>query len=70
MTKEQTYWINTDGERHIATGTDLEEILASIAQTEERKKAEEIEQNEKAAAKSAILQRLGISEDELKVVLG
>ena len=38
MTKEQTYWTNTNGERHIATGTDLEDILASIAESEAKTK--------------------------------
>jgi hypothetical protein len=70
MTTEQTYWVNTNGERHIATGDDLQEILDSIAESEARIKAQEIEQAEKAAAKAALLERLGITEDEAKLLLG
>ena len=70
MTTEQTYWVNTNGERHIATGDDLKEILDAIAESEARIKAQEIEQAEKAAAKAALLERLGITEDEAKLLLG
>jgi hypothetical protein len=70
MTTEQTYWVNTNGERHIATGDDLKEILDAIAESEARTKAEEIERAEKAAAKAALLERLGITEDEAKLLLG
>ncbi len=70
MTTEKTYWTNTNGERHIATGDDLKEILDAIAESEARIKAQEIEQAEKAAAKAALLERLGITEDEAKLLLG
>lgn len=70
MTTEQTYWVNTNGERHIATGDDLKEILDAIAESEARIKAQEIEQAKKAAAKAALLERLGITEDEAKLLLG
>jgi hypothetical protein len=70
MTTEQTYWTNTNGERHIATGDELKEILDAIAESEAKIKAEEIERAEKAAAKAAILERLGITEDEAKLLLG
>jgi len=69
MTKEQTYWINTNGERQIATGADLEEILASIAESEARIKAEEIANAEKAAAKAALLNRLGLTSEEAALLL-
>jgi hypothetical protein len=69
MTTEQTYWVNTNGERHIATGDDLKEILDAIAESEARAKAEEIEQAEKAAAKAALLERLGITADEATLLL-
>jgi tRNA threonylcarbamoyladenosine modification (KEOPS) complex Cgi121 subunit len=70
MTTEQTYWTNTNGERHIATGDELKEILDAIAESEARIKAEEIERAEKAAAKAAILERLGITADEAALLLG
>jgi len=70
MTKEPTYWINTNGERHIATGADLEEILALIAENEAKAKAEELQQKEKAAHKSALLERLGITAEEAALLLG
>jgi tRNA threonylcarbamoyladenosine modification (KEOPS) complex Cgi121 subunit len=70
MTTEQTYWTNTNGERHIATGDELKEILDAIAESEARIKAEEIERAEKVAAKAAILERLNITEDEAKLLLG
>jgi hypothetical protein len=70
MTTEQTYWVNTNGERHIATGDDLKEILDAIAESEARTKAEEIERAEKAAARAALFERLGITEDEAKLLLG
>jgi hypothetical protein len=70
MTTEQTYWVNTNGERHIATGDDLKEILDAIAESKARIKAQEIEQAEKAAAKAVLLERLGITEDEAKLLLG
>ena len=70
MTTEKTYWTNTNGERHIATGDDLKEILDAIAESEARIKTQEIEQAEKAAAKAALLERLGITEVEAKLLLG
>lgn len=69
MTTEQTYWVNTNGERHIATGDDLKEILDAIAESEARIKADEIARAEKAAAKAALLERLGITADEATLLL-
>jgi hypothetical protein len=69
MTTEPIYWTNTNGERHVATGAELEEILALIAESEAKIKAEEIANAEKAAAKAALLERLGITEDEAKLLL-
>ena len=69
MTKEATYWINTNGERHIATGADLEQILTDIAAAEKKQKADEIEANQKAAAKSALLTKLGITAEEAALLL-
>lgn len=69
MTTNQTYWTNTNGERHIATGDDLKEILDAIAEADARAKAQEIEQAEKAAAKAALLDRLGLTADEAALLL-
>ena len=69
MTKEATYWINTNGERHIATGADLEQILADIAATEAKNKADELAASQKAAAKTALLTKLGITAEEAALLL-
>ena len=69
MTKETIYWMNTNGERHIATGADLEEILASIAESEAKMKADELAKTEKEAAKAALLERLGITADEAALLI-
>jgi hypothetical protein len=51
-----------------------EDELAEIAEMHEasqaRKKAEKEEAAEKAIAKAALLERLGITEDEAKLLLG
>lgn len=70
MTKETTYWINIDGERQIATGAALEQILLDIAEAEAKAKAEEAANAEKAAAKAALLERLGITAEEAALLLG
>jgi hypothetical protein len=69
MTTDKTYWTNTNGERHIATGADLEDILASIAESEAKIEADKIASAEKAAAKAALLERLGITADEAALLL-
>jgi hypothetical protein len=69
MTSEQTYWVNTNGERHVATGNDLKEILDAIAESDARIKADEIARAEKVAAKAALLERLGITADEAALLL-
>jgi hypothetical protein len=68
MTTDKTYWTNTNGERHIATGNDLKEILDSIAQLEAKKEAEEIALAEKAAQKAALLDRLGLTQEEFNTL--
>jgi hypothetical protein len=69
MTKEPTYWTNTNGERHIATGADLEEILALIAESEAKIKADKLAKAEKELAKAALLDRLGITAEEAALLL-
>jgi len=71
MTTEQTFWVNIDGERQIATGKVLDEILASIAEADARKKAEEKANAEKESAKAAAqakLTALGLTLDDLKAL--
>ena len=69
MTKETTHWINIDGERQIATGAALEQILLDIAEAEARTKANELAKAEKEAAKAALLERLGITAEEAALLL-
>ena len=71
MTKETTYWINTDGERHIASGADLEQILADIAASEAKAKSDAIAEQAKESAKStaeAKLAALGLTSDDLRAL--
>jgi hypothetical protein len=71
MTTEQTFWVNTNGERHIATGDELQEILSAIAESDARKQAEELANAEKEAAKTAAqakLTALGLTVDDLKAL--
>jgi hypothetical protein len=70
MTTEQTYWTNTNGERHIATGDDLKEILDAIAESETRIKAEEQKKTAAIATRQAVLDRLGLTEEEAQLILG
>jgi|688.fasta_scaffold564099_3 hypothetical protein len=51
------------------TGAELEAFLADRAAMQAEQEAFEAEQVAKAEQKQAILERLGLTEDELKVVL-
>ena len=51
------------------TGADKEAFLADRAAIQAEQEAREAEQAIKAVEKAAILERLGLTEDELKVVL-
>jgi hypothetical protein len=51
------------------TGADKEAFLADRAAMQAEQEAFEAEQAAKAEQKQAILERLGLTEDELKVVL-
>ena len=67
--KEETILIQ-DGEQVIElTGANKEAFLADRAQMQAEQKTRETEQAAKAVEKTAILERLGLTEDELKVVL-
>jgi hypothetical protein len=69
MTKDTTYWINTNGERHIATGADLDQILLDIAESKAKIQAEQLAQSQKELAKAALLERLGITAEEANLLL-
>ena len=59
-----------DGNQRIELiGADKEAFLADRAATQAEQEAREAEQAAKAVEKASILERLGLTEDELKVVL-
>jgi len=68
MTIEQIF-IGIDDQRIELTGADKEAFLAQREADNAERQAYETELATKAAQKAAILQRLGLTEDELKVVL-
>jgi hypothetical protein len=68
MTTEQIFI--QDGDQRIElTGADKEAFLADRAQMQAEQETRKAEQAAKAEQKAAILERLGLTEDELKVVL-
>jgi hypothetical protein len=68
MTTEQIFI--QDGDQRIElTGADKETFLAQREADNAEREAREAEQVAKAEQKAAILERLGLTEDELKVVL-
>ena len=68
MTTEQIFI--QDGDKRIElTGADKDAFLADRALMQAEQEAFETEQAAKAEQKQAILERLGLTEDELKVVL-
>jgi len=68
MTTEQIFI--QDGDKRIElTGADKDAFLADRAAMQAAREAREAEQIAKAEQKAAILERLGLTEDELKVVL-
>ena len=69
MTNEQIFIQNGD-QRIELIGAELEAFLAQREADNAEREAREAEQVAKAEQKAAILERLGLTEDELKVVLG
>ena len=61
-----TYQIQIDDEVRDATPEEVAEIEAAYAEAKEIKQAEA----DKMAIKSALLERLGIDEDEAKLLVG
>ena len=68
MTTEKIF-VQINDERIELTGADKETFLADRAIAQAKQKAYETELAAKAKQKAAILERLGLTEDELKVVL-
>jgi hypothetical protein len=68
MATEQIF-VHRDGQRIELTGVELEAFLADRVQMQEEDIARQVELDTKAVQKSAILERLGLTEEELKVVL-
>jgi hypothetical protein len=68
MTNEKIF-VQIDDERIELTGADKEAFLADRAIAQAEKETYETELAAKAEQKAAILERLGLTEDELKVVL-
>jgi hypothetical protein len=50
-------------------GAELEAFLADRAQIQAAEAARQVEQDAKAAQKTIILERLGLTEEELKIIL-
>ena len=62
-------FVHRDGQRIELTNAELETFLADRVQMQEEDVARQVEQDVKAEQKAAILERLGLTEDELRVVL-
>jgi hypothetical protein len=62
-------FVQINDERIELTGQALEDFLADRAQTQAEQAARQAEQDAKALQKSDILKRLGLTEEEVKVVL-
>jgi len=63
-------FITVNDERIEATGKVLEQILADRENAKQRQITEAAEAQAKAEAKAALLARLGITEDEAKLLFG
>jgi hypothetical protein len=68
MTKSKIF-IGVDNERIEATGEVLAQILADAEIYNQQKLEKETEAQAKEIAKAALLDRLGITEDEAKLLL-
>ena len=67
--KSEKIFIGIDDQVIELTGADKEAFLAQREADNAEQEAREAEQAAKAVEKAAILERLGLTEDELKVVL-
>lgn len=62
-------YITEDGERVEATGKALEQVLTFQAQFQAEREAAEAKAETDAIGKAALLERLGITADEAKLLL-
>ena len=69
MTTKDIYVGDNDVRRKLE-GAELEEFLAEIAKMQKLKSDAEAEAAQRATAKAALLERLGITEDEAKLLIG
>ncbi len=69
MTKTETIMIQIGDKVQELTGADKETFIAQREADNAEQEARKAEQAAKAVEKAAILERLGLTEDELKVVL-
>jgi hypothetical protein len=65
-----TYIENGESKQREATAEEIAYLESAQADAQAEKDAELAENTAKAAAKSALLDRLGITEDEAKLLLG
>ena len=65
-----TYMINDNGVDRKMTKAEEEAIKAFQEEQTQHAEAKEAESQAKAAAKAAVLERLGITEEEAKLILG
>lgn len=63
-------FIQIDNERIELTGAELEAFEADRKAIREARESFEAAQEAKAAQKAAILERIGLTEEELQIVLG
>ena len=63
-------FVHRDGKRIELIGAELEAFLEQRAKDQAEKIARQAEQESKAAQKTAILERIGLTEEELQIVLG
>jgi len=69
MTNNKIY-VGVDNQRVEATGQAFQDILDYRAQKKTYKETQQAEAQANASAKSALLAKLGITEDEAKLLLG
>mgnify|MGYP007077658023 CR=1 FL=1 len=70
MTNNMTkIYVGIDNDKVEATGEVLEQILKDRAELEQKKASDAQQESDALAAKTALLERLGISADEAKLLL-
>jgi len=63
-------WVQEDNIRRKLEGEELQAFLVDRAATQAQQQAQEETKAIKAAQKTAILERIGLTEEELQIVLG